>query len=1063
MYSWKSALDQWLKSSSTFKCIAIMFEPNPKESISEREERILAFWQRSEIFEMTLEARKESPHFTFYDGPPFATGLPHYGHLVAGTIKDVVPRYKTMKGYYVTRRFGWDCHGLPVENEIEKAKELSGASAIESFGIGAFNEECRKIVLRYTEEWKQTVSRMGRWVSFENTYRTMDLAYMESVWWVFGQLFQKGLVYEGFKVMPFSARLGTPLSNFEANLNYKEVDDPSLTVRMELIDEPGTALLVWTTTPWTLPSNLAVMAKKEMEYVKVKELKSGHHFILATSRLPHYFKSADEYQVVAHLTGAALEGKRYLPLFPYFAAKSEQKAFRVILEESLGSEEGTGLVHCAPAFGEVDFYAAAKEGIELVNPVDHNGKFTAEVPEYAGLFVKDADKEIIRRLKQENKVFHHGQIRHRYPFCWRSDTPLIYKAVSTWFIAVEQIKDKILACNEQIHWVPGHIKHGRFGKWLENARDWAVSRNRYWGTPLPIWRSEDGQLLAISSIQELEEKSGQKITDLHRHFIDDLVIIQDGKEFRRVSEVFDCWFESGSMPYAQDHYPFENKESFEKRFPADFIGEGLDQTRGWFYTLTVLGAALFNQPAFKNAIVNGIILAEDGQKMSKRLKNYPEPSVVVDRYGADAVRLYLISSPAVQAEDMRFSEKGVELVLRQVLIPFWNCLVFFSTYAKIYQWAPEKETFDAPSAEIDRWILSMLQKLILDVTEGLDAYALNRAVGPFVGFIDQLTNWYIRRNRSRFWSDEESSDRTQAFETLYVVLLTLAKIAAPFVPFISDAIYSHLRLPNARLSVHLCDFPIYDASFRDQILEKEMGFVQEVVSMGHSLRKEHKLKVRQPLAKAYIISANPEILNSLKAKQHLIAEELNVREVTFESNEGEFVSIVAKPNFRVLGKKVGKLMNAAQSAIGALPQSQLSVLLKGGNVEIVLDQETILLTPEDVGVERKVKDGLVAATAGEIAIALDTALHEDLLLEGLAREIVNKVNSMRREEGFLVTDRIVIQMKTTERLKKAFELYRDYITHEVLATHVHFDCAEGAEWDLNGEKAVIALTLSVVQ
>ncbi|MBS0604539.1 MAG: isoleucine--tRNA ligase [Verrucomicrobia bacterium] len=1038
-----------------------MFEPNQKESIPEREERVLAFWQSDKIFEKTLEERKGKPSFTFYDGPPFATGLPHYGHIIAGTIKDVIPRYKTMKGYYVSRRFGWDCHGLPVENEIEKAKELSGAASIEAFGIGAFNEECRKIVLRYTEEWKQTVSRMGRWVSFENTYHTMDLSFMESVWWVFGQLFQKGLVYEGYKVMPFSARLGTPLSNFEANLNYKEVDDPSLTVRMELLDEPGTALLVWTTTPWTLPSNLAVMAKKEMEYVKVKELKSGHQFILAAARLPHYFKSPEEYQVVATITGAALEGKRYQPLFPYFAAKAQQKAFRVIMEESIGSDEGTGLVHSAPAFGEVDFYACAREGIELVNPVDHNGKFTHDVPDFAGLFVKDADKEIIRRLKQENKVFHHGTIRHRYPFCWRSDTPLIYKAVSTWFVAVEKIKDRILACNEQIHWVPDHIKQGRFGKWLENARDWAVSRNRYWGTPIPIWRSEDGEILAISSIKELEEKTGQKVTDLHRHFIDGLAIVHNGKEFRRISEVFDCWFESGSMPYAQDHYPFENKEAFEKRFPADFIGEGLDQTRGWFYTLTVLAAALWDKPAFKNVIVNGIILAEDGQKMSKRLKNYPEPSVVVDRYGADAVRLYLLNSPAVYAEDMRFSERGVELVLRQVLIPFWNSFVFLSTYCKIYKWQPEKESFPAPQAEIDRWILSMLQKLVRDVTEGLDSYQLNRAVEPFVGFIDQLTNWYIRRNRSRFWSDESTRDRDEAFETLYTVLLTLTKIAAPFVPFISDAIYLQLKPKTAPASVHLCDFPVYNAALRDEALEKEMGFVQEVVSLGHGLRKEHKLKVRQPLAKAYIISGNSDVLNSLKAKQHLIGEELNVREVEFESNEAAFVSIVAKPNFRVLGKKVGKLMNAAQTAIAALPQSQLTLLLKGGNVEIVVENEKILLTPEDVGVERKVKEGLVAATAGEITIALDTALNEDLLLEGLAREIVNKVNTMRRDEGFLVTDRIVIQMKATDRLKKAFELHREYITHEVLASHVHFDCPEGTEWDLNGELTTIALSLSV--
>lgn len=1038
-----------------------MFQPNQKETISEREERILQYWKRNKIFEQTLEKSKKDPVFTFYDGPPFATGLPHYGHIIAGTLKDVIPRYKTMKGHFVPRRFGWDCHGLPVENEIEKAKELSGASAIESFGIGAFNEECRKIVFRYTQEWKQTVERMGRWVSFESTYHTMDLAYMESVWWVFGELFKKKLVYEGFKVMPFSARLGTPISNFEANLNYKDVDDPSLIVQLELVDEPQTSFLIWTTTPWTLPSNLAVLAKKDMDYVKVREQKSDKQFILASNRLPHLFKNPEEYQIVAHYTGSSLEGKRYKPLFPHFAEKAQQKAFRVILEDSIVGDEGTGLVHAAPAFGELDFYACAREGIELVNPIDHNGKFTGEIPELQGLFVKDADKEIIRRLKQENKIFHHGQIRHRYPFCWRSDTPLIYKAVSTWFIAVEQIKEHILASNEQIHWVPDHIKHGRFGKWLENARDWAVSRNRYWGTPIPIWRSEDGELLVISSIRELEEKSGQKITDLHRHFIDQLVIVHHGKEFRRITEVFDCWFESGSMPYAQDHYPFENTENFDQRFPADFIAEGLDQTRGWFYTLNVLSSALFAKPAFKNVIVNGIVLAEDGQKMSKRLKNYPEPNVVFDRYGADAVRLYLLSSPAVHAEDMRFSERGVELTLRQVLIPFWNCFVFFSTYATIYKWQPTTECSGKCKAEIDCWILSLLQKLIDDVTKGFDQYTLNAAVQPFSQFIDQLTNWYIRRSRSRFWADEDTADRAEAFETLYCVLLTLSKIAAPVIPFLSEAIYLQLRTSEMPESVHLCSYPEYDSSLRKEILEREMQLAQEVVSLGHSLRKEHKLKVRQPLHKAYVISENADIIQSLKLKQHLIAEELNVKHVEFSANEKEFVTTLIKPNFRVLGKKVGKLMHAAQSAIANLSSDEQATLLSGNSIELHIGTEQIALTPEDVHVERKVKEGLVAATSSAITVALDTALSDELLLEGLARELVNKINTMRKEEGFLVTDRVQMQMQTTERMKKAFDLHRTYILHETLTTHVDFSCPEGTTWDLNGEMTTISLSLSL--
>ncbi len=1040
-----------------------MFDFDADESIPSREERILAFWENEKVFEKSLEERKSCPSFTFYDGPPFATGLPHYGHILAGTIKDVVPRYKAMKGYYVPRRFGWDCHGLPVENEIEKAKELSGAASIETFGIGKFNEECRSIVLRYTKEWKTTVSRMGRWVSFDKTYHTMDLSFMESVWWVFAQLYQKGFVYEGFKVMPFSARLGTPLSNFEANLNYREVDDPSLTVAFTLVDEPDTALLVWTTTPLTLPSNLALMVKGDLDYVKLRDKASGRQYILAGERVSHYFKNAEEIEVLKTFKGEALAGKQYQPLFPYFADRSQAKAFRVILEECVASSEGTGLVHAAPAFGELDFYACAREGIELVCPVDHNGKFTSEVSDFVGLYVKDADKEIIRKLKAENKVFLHTQIRHRYPFCWRSDTPLIYKAVSTWFISVEKVKDQLLANNEKIHWVPGHIQEGRFGKWLENARDWAVSRNRYWGTPLPIWRSEDGEVMVMDSIEELEKKCGQKITDLHRHFIDPLTFTHNGKEFRRVSEVFDCWFESGSMPYAQDHYPFENKQGFEGRFPADFIAEGLDQTRGWFYTLHVLATALFGSPAFKNVIVNGIILAEDGTKMSKRLKNYPEPETVINRFGADAVRLYLLNSPAVYGDDLRFSERGVELVLRQVLIPFWNSFVFLSTYAKIYDWSPKIESFDAPQADIDRWILSLLEKLVQEVSEAMDAYELNRAVVPFVGFIDQLTNWYIRRCRSRFWSEEATQDRDEAFSTLYTVLITLSKIAAPFVPFLSEAIYAKLKSKGAKSSVHLCDYPVYQAALRDEKLEREMASIQEVVSLGHALRKEHKLKVRQPLAKAFIISANPEVLVAVKEKQHLIMEELNVKQVQFESEEKEFVRLNVKPNFRVLGKKVGKQMQAAQKAIEALPQASLTALQGGGTVTIDLDGISVQLTPEDVAVERKVKEGLVAATAQEVTIALDTALNEELLLEGLARELVNKINSMRRDEGFAVTDRIVIALEATERLKTAFEAHRDYVMHEALATQVHFACETGTDWDLNGEPTRIALSLSVKQ
>lgn len=1029
-----------------------MFHFDQDETFSQREERVLRFWQERGMFEKSIEIRKKGPLFCFYDGPPFATGLPHYGHILAGTLKDVVPRYKTMKGFCVPRRFGWDCHGLPIENEIEKAKVLSGSASIEEFGIANFNEECRSIVLRYTSEWKKTVSRMGRWVDFDNAYRTMDPSFMESVWWVFKQLYDKELVYEGFKVMPFSMKLGTPISNFEANLNYKEVDDPSLTVAFEWADEPDTFFLAWTTTPWTLPSNLALMVGGEHEYVKVLDPKTGKKYVLAAARLAATFK--DEVEVIDRFQGLALEGKRYKPLFHFFADR--QNAFRVILEQAVSLEDGTGIVHAAPAFGEIDFFACRRENIDLVCPVDANGRFTHEVSPYVGQLVKDADSSIIRDLKKRGLVFHHATVRHRYPFCWRSDTPLIYKAVRSWFVAVEKIKDKLLAANQKIHWVPGFIKEGRFGKWLENARDWAISRNRYWGTPIPLWKSEQGDFVGVGSIAELEKLTGVKISDLHRHFIDALTFEINGRTYRRVPEVFDCWFESGSMPYAQNHFPFENKEQFAKSFPADYIAEGIDQTRAWFYTLTVLAAALFDQPAFKNVIVNGIILAEDGNKMSKRLKNYPDPEMVINKLGADAVRLYMLGSPAVKAEDLRFSERGVEQTLRQALIPFWNAFVFLSTYAKIYHWRPELLQA-RPSALIDRWILSLTQKLIADVEAGMEAYELNRAVEPLVGFIDQVTNWYIRRSRSRFWADEDTPDRREAFATLYTVLLQLAKVAAPIIPFLSEAVYLELKTEKMPESVHLSDFPLSDPVFRDEELEKEVAAAQIAVSLGHALRKEYKLKVRQPLAKAHLITSNGELLRALDKQSQLIADELNVKKIELHSDEAKFVQWMAKPNFPVLGKKIGKLMPQAQKVIQGFDRKQIQTLSSGKTLQVEIGGEEVVLEPGDVQIERKVKEGLAAGNEGDLTVALDTAVDEDLLREGLARELVNKINTMRRDQGFEVTDRIRIKIQTTPRVEECFALYKNYIVGEVLAVDVQFGPSEGTSWDLNGEETVIHL------
>ncbi|MGN1363884.1 MAG: isoleucine--tRNA ligase, partial [Victivallis vadensis] len=688
----------------------------------ELETEILKFWQESGIFEKSLEQRRGGDEFVFYDGPPFATGLPHYGHLLAGTIKDVVPRYQTMRGKYVERRFGWDCHGLPVENEMEKQLNLSSKRDIEAYGIDKFNEACRSIVLRYTSEWEKIVNRMGRWVDFRNGYRTMDRSFMESIWWVFKNLWDQGLVYEGYKILPYCPRCATPLSNFEANQGYKDVVDPAITIRFRVKGEENTYFLAWTTTPWTLPSNLALTVGPDIDYVKIKD--GGDFYIMAAARVGAYYKEAPE--VVWQGKGSELVGRRYEPLFPYFENLAEQGAFQVLSAGFVSTEDGTGIVHTAPGFGEDDNAVCKAAGLPEVCPIDGECRFTAEVPDYQGRPVKSVDKDIMQRLKDEGKLVHRGQIKHSYPHCWRDDGPLIYRAISTWFVKVEAIKEKMVENNQSINWVPAHLRDGRFGKWLENARDWAISRNRYWGTPLPIWRNDEGEVIVVGSAGELEQLTGRKIDDLHKHFMDKIEIPSPtGKSpLKRVPEVFDCWFESGSMPYAQQHYPFENKRHFEENFPADFIAEGLDQTRGWFYTLVVLATALFDRPPFKNVVVNGLVLAENGQKMSKRLRNYPDPMVVVNTYGADAVRLFMLGSQVVRAEDLKFSEAGVKEVLRGIMIPMWNALAFFTTYANVDHYNPGRGEVKPPahaSNVLDRWILSSASQMVEEIRGELAA------------------------------------------------------------------------------------------------------------------------------------------------------------------------------------------------------------------------------------------------------------------------------------------------------------------------------------------------------
>ena len=1029
-----------------------------KINFPELESQILEFWRKENIFRKSVEERPAGNEFIFYDGPPFATGLPHYGHLLAGTIKDVIPRYKTMQGYRVERRFGWDCHGLPVEYEIEQTLDLKGRPDIEEFGVGNFNEECRKIVLRYASEWRETVERMARWIDFDNDYKTMDLTFMESVWWVFDQLLKKGLIYEGVKVMPYSWRVSTPLSNFEANLNYKDTQDPSVTVKFALTSEPNTSILAWTTTPWTLPSNLALCAGPNLNYVCLQPHSSEEKYWICEGRLSAYFEEGS-YQIIKRCAGKELEDLAYEPIFRFADGRVDlSMARRVLLDEYVSDESGTGIVHQAPAFGEDDLRICQREGIPVFDPVDTEGNFCNYMDFIAGMNIKEADKTIIRQLKEQDSLFRQDTIQHSYPFCWRTDTPLIYKAISTWFVNVEAIKDRMVSHNQTVHWVPTHIRDGRFGKWLENARDWAISRNRYWGTPLPIWRSEDGDILCFGNVADLEEAVGQKITDLHKHFLDDLLIHKNGKTYRRIPEVLDCWFESGAMPYAQQHYPFENKGLFEENFPANFICEGLDQTRGWFYTLVVHAAALFDAPAFRNCIVNGLILAEDGKKMSKRLKNYPDPVEMLDRYGADAIRLYMLNSVAVQGESLRFSEQGLVEVTRSVLLPLWNSLSFLSTYAEIDGWEPTEANLAVEKTNpLDRWIMSRLQGLIAEVHSAMDLYELNKASAPFVHFIDLLTNWYLRRSRRRFWKDGRGQDKMSAYATLFLVLRDLSKIIASFVPYVAEGIYESLRREDDPISVHLDYFPIVDKNLRDSELEARMDLVLAAVNMGRALRAKHQLKIRQPLQRLFLITRDPEAQRILNELDALLLDELNIKELVLTENEEDLVGLSAQANFRVLGKRLGKHMKEVADQIKTLDLENIRRLQDGGSVTLQHADGEVTLTLEDVLIQRSQREGLLVESSGSVTIALDTQLNESLIKEGLAREFVNKVQHMRKEQDLAVMDRILIRYKSSDIVGKALSAYQDFVCTETLCERLLLEENPGSEWDINGEICTIEL------
>ncbi len=1026
------------------------------------EEEVIKFWKEQDTFKKSLKIRKGGKEFVFYDGPPFATGLPHYGHLLAGTIKDIIPRYQAMRGHYVSRRFGWDCHGLPIEALAQEALGLAGALAIQEAGIDVFNEQCRSMVTQYVEEWEKTVTRMGRWVDFENDYKTMDKSFMETIWWVFSELWKQGRIYKAHRIMPYSWKLNTPLSNFEAGRNYQDVQDPAITVRVRLIDfefEHASAL-IWTTTPWTLPGNLAICTGPEIDYVALKDKETHEVFVLAAARVSAYYKKEEEYEILKSYQGSDLKGIKYEPVFDFF--EDNPNSFQILNDEFVSTENGTGIVHMAPAYGEDDYRICRAVDIPLVDPLDEDCKFTAQVPDYVGQFCKEADKAIIKALKHSGKMIHQSTIQHSYPFCERTDTPLIYRAIDAWYVKVEDLRERMLENNANVRWMPGHVGEKRFANWLADAKDWNISRNRFWGSCMPVWVNVDDKddMICVSSATELEELSGVKVDDLHKHFVDKILIERDGKTYKRTPEVLDCWFESGAMPYAQNHYPFDNKEHFEANFPADFIAEGLDQTRGWFYTLMVLSTALFDKPAFKNVVVNGLVLAEDGLKMSKRLKNYPDPIHVINEYGADALRLYMIYSPVVRAESLRFSEEGVKHSLRHLLLPWWNAYSFFITYANIDGWTPEQSVPERNNL-MDRWIQSSLARLEQQVTDAMDRYDLQAAVHPFVAFIEDLTNWYIRRSRRRFWKSEDDTDKMQAYSTLYDVLLGLSKIAAPFTPFISETIYQNLKTDAMPESVHLCDFPTAADAKRDEVLENQMAVVMSAVEQGRALRAEYKLKNRQPLAKMHVVCDDEKLLATIQELESLIADELNVRSVDFSTDSSELATIQAKPNFKQLGPKLGPLMKKAVPLIGGLSDEQIAAIALGEVVIVKLEGKSIELTADDIEVVRNPKEGLAVSAEGSLVVGLDTQLNDDLITEGLAREFVNKVQNMRKEMDLEVTQRIRIAFSGDEDIGTAVAQYSDYIKAETLALvcEAQVESGEGGtEWNLNGHPCLVSIS-----
>ena len=1028
-----------------------MFKPvSSKLDVAAMEAEVLKFWKKEEIFKKTTAANEGGKEYVFYEGPPTANGKPGVHHVLARAFKDMFPRYKIMRGYHVSRRGGWDTHGLPVEVEVEKKLGFTNKQQIEDYGIDKFNELCRNSVFTYIQDWERLTDRIAFWVDLKTAYVTFTDDYIESVWWILKTFWDKDLLYQGYKVVPYCPRCGTPLSDHEVNQGYKDVCEESVFVRMPLADEEGTSLLVWTTTPWTLPGNVAVAVAPEVEYVKVERevglngSTSKERLILARDLVEKVFGEEDV-KVVDSFKGKKLQGVKYNPLFTFMPP--DKPAHYIVLGDFVTTEDGTGLVHIAPAFGADDMDLSLEFDLPVIQTVAPDGTFYPEVRPWSGVFVKDADPMIIEDLQNRGLMFKVQDYEHSYPFCWRCKTPLLYYARETWYIRTKSLKDRLVALNDTINWVPAHTKKGRFGNWLENNIDWALGRERYWGTPLPVWECEDcHHQHAIGSREELSELSGsdQSDLDLHRPYVDNVHFDcqECGGKMTRVPELIDVWFDSGAMPYAQWHYPFENQEEFKNQYPADYICEAVDQTRGWFYSLHAISTLLNDQISFKNVLSLGHILDGEGKKMSKTLGNIVDPWEVLDNHGADAFRWYLYTA-SPPGQPRRFSSDLVSEVVRSFTLTLWNVYSFFVTYANLDQPTLKKpEKFDNL---LDRWLLSSLNTLVRDVTDAFENYDATNATRPITDFVDSLSNWYLRLSRRRFWRSEADADKDAAYYTLYTAISTLAKLLAPTMPFIADELYQNLTRPgdkDAAESVHLSDWPEFDASLIDENRNHEMAVVMKLVSLGHAARQKAELKVRQPLAEVAFFVGSAEERHAIETYADLIKGELNVKAVRLLDASSEAVAYSVKPYPKQLGQKYQSKFPLVRKAIMAVDSEDAAKsFLTEGKLQVTLEGETLEILADEVEVQAEAKAGYAVASDGAYLAALVTELSPELIAEGLAREVVRRVQDMRKAADFDVADRIKIYFTASDELHAAVDAHREYISGETLAEAISFAAA----------------------